>query len=1152
MANQVANNAYSKVEFANTNPSSVLTINKAIVNAITFSNGGYSRSVKTLNLGQTTLPGLNANVFTKDDGQAWQINNISVTDLTLPLVPAGADGQVVVPSNVISCYSTNAVVEGCEQLKTVRIPEGYQKLGDQAFFGLSSVANFILPTTVTSIGNSAFENSGSITWMNLPSHLTYIGKRAYMGTKLTGMEFPSTLDKIDDAAFANIVEYDKVVLNEGLRFIGNSAFILPSAITKEVLNVPASVKYMGPASFGFRYYRDVYYNSDVAPVAPLGNSCVNNDCKNVSPFFADMYEGFNGNQSAPSARYPLADNNLVDSGEIDPDPANDTEKHIMYGYANRENYQNNVGGVDRYFSMLHFPANLPVEQYDTYKDHTRIYLTNSGTYKHDFNNTTFGGCDIPVPEGSEPEKQKTFNGSTTSAGYEGRYNNVSSGYVDTYRGDQYVWPSQGQWERAFVEASLGYCWNGIDTYRPTLTADQIALMVEDGEVCIDGVAVDLTASKTYTEDEVNAYNATLPGAWIAGTVKETWTAEDALSYNAGLEGHVEAGQSMGEYTAEEAIAYNATLEGAIKAGDAKETWTEDDANTNNAALSGAKHENDPVYPTEAEVLDHNANFDGAKHEGDEEPGKEAVFMTWAEYIETPSMKALAPDYNFNGSNHGETEYTAMLNQYKSNTSQPVYSWYGYPVDPLVSAAVSGFTYTAEQAAAYNAANNPDPWTTSTVIRNVTAEEANAYNATLVGAVKTGDTKVAYTAEEAIENNANLTGAVKENDSKGEYTAETAAAYNATLTGAVKAGDTKSTYTAEEANAHNATLDGHQTAGTTVANTEFYADGLSKIAYMGTRQFVFADGDAQPVKPSDDEPTPPGYEITMEGHHWWTLCVPFNMTKKMIDESFGEGTHVCLFSGVDRDVTKEVKRITLKFQHDVYAHKTEKNLETGVYASNFSATAAAVENDDDIVIYAHEPYMIWPTLTTADATFVVKDYELQPGSPVPTIVKASDNAEYRFIGNYIATIAVESDNTNASREATLTTVKVPAYSYVYAKTKNAVCDNQNVDDKQCSQHKFWFVKNNANTWKPNKCIVLATAKDGGSVDYTNFFGGKTSSVKQISLFGENSFEEETAIENVTVIAGEDTEATYNLNGQLVNPNNLKKGVYIKNGKKILVR
>ncbi len=327
----------------------------------------------------------------------------------------------------------------------------------------------------------------------------------------------------------------------------------------------------------------------------------------------------------------------------------------------------------------------------------------------------------------------------------------------------------------------------------------------------------------------------------------------------------------------------------------------------------------------------------------------------------------------------------------------------------------------------------------------------------------------------------------------------------------------------------------------MSNLEYYEDYLRMIAYLGTREFVFSDPDTDPGT------TPEEKKITgITAEHWWTLCVPFNMTKQMIDDTFGPGTHVCRLSKITRDVTSSPKSVKFFFQDDVYVHKSVKDA-AGVYTREGGSVAA-----NDIVIYAHEAYMIYPTENQDEqGTFVVKNYKMETGSPIPTILEANadddtndDHTEYRYVGNYTQEIS----SIDAEGNITTTTAKIPTYSYMYAKKSGE------------TDYKFWFTTSNNGTWKPFKCVIQATAKDGGANENFHFFGGadpNASNVKQISIFGENEDmfnSEETDIERVEFVFGEDGDykATYNLNGQMVNPKSLQKGIYIKNGKKVFVK
>lgn len=332
--------------------------------------------------------------------------------------------------------------------------------------------------------------------------------------------------------------------------------------------------------------------------------------------------------------------------------------------------------------------------------------------------------------------------------------------------------------------------------------------------------------------------------------------------------------------------------------------------------------------------------------------------------------------------------------------------------------------------------------------------------------------------------------------------------------------------------------------------EYTEEYLQKIAHMGTRQFVLTNADTKKDENPEEEPV---YPISVKGSNWWTICVPFNMTKAQVDEVFGSGTHVCRFSSVDRtEESNGNKSITLRFQNDVYATKWTRDAKTLAYNKESGSPA-----DNDIVIYSHEAYMIYPTKSSEDANgmYNIKDYKLETGSPLPTIIKANanetenaDHTEYRFVGNYVTEVSTGTA-TNADAgvaTAAYETVTIPQYSYIYAKKKNDAA------------YKFWFFTGTQMAWSPNKCVVQATARDGGAQDYSNFFGGNAnnSKVSQVSLFGEDGTV--TEIENVTIIAGEGENAqiVYNLNGQVVSSNGntdrLAKGVYIKGGKKFMVK
>lgn len=323
--------------------------------------------------------------------------------------------------------------------------------------------------------------------------------------------------------------------------------------------------------------------------------------------------------------------------------------------------------------------------------------------------------------------------------------------------------------------------------------------------------------------------------------------------------------------------------------------------------------------------------------------------------------------------------------------------------------------------------------------------------------------------------------------------------------------------------------------------------LPQKAYIGTRKFAIANGDGKSL---------PSYRFEVTKGEWWTICVPFNMTKKQVLDAFGADTKLCLFTSVVRQIDIDNKNhILLNFTQSALKSSTTdengKKLQKTPGHWDYEAIASSEEpEDNDIVLWAHESYMIKPdggAYSDKEPTYIMDSYEPVEGNPLPTIVNATTKtlgqaddftAEYRFIGNYLG---------NAETRAA--SVKIPQYSYVYATTKS---------DPVC---KFRFYTGTTSNWKPNKSIVQTNNRGGGAADYKNFFGGEPgilpAGAKQSSIFGDEDFGAVTGIDDVTIVVGSEAlTPIFNLEGKMVRTNGnvegLPKGVYVKAGKKFIIK
>lgn len=847
---QLSSGSYTKVVFENTGTKGEMLIDPQIAQEILY-NGTASRTdITTVDLGEATLKLTGEQTF-KDilinPNANWNVP--TVTDLTIPMMPKIGD-EMTLPAS--------ALVDGIKNtspLKTLTVPSGYTKIGNSALSNASVITTVNLPEGLKVIGDNAFSNCAALTNLNitgapvegrsivLPSSLEEIGKEAFGGcTALTSTAddpfiLPNGLKTVKASAFINLTNLKFLQLNEGLEYVGNTAFGLYNALYAQTTIIfPSTIKYLGPGSFISRWYQDIYFTGKTAPVCPVGKPAFG-DWGNVTAFSANTQMGNNGF------------NPYLTEGS--------TADNAQEGYANRENYINN----GYYFSILHFPDSLTDDQAKTYRDITRRYVTGNFTEDGEFQ---FAGYGANIADAIDPATGKTFGSAFKESAdgeksslvyymsgkdaplYSYTYSgNVQPGFVDTYLGEQQIWPSHSQWERNFITVANGVEWDGVTTYRPTVTEEMFNMMKEDG----------------------------------------LYVKANSLDYS-----------------------------------------------TNRVADANNSNEYGKVFDIST--------------------------MTWGEL------------------NNDEKDY------------------------------------------------------------------------------------------------------------------------------------------------------------------------LSLILYQGTRRFVLGN----------DSPYDIPFKMKMEAGRWWSICLPFNMTKKQIDEVFGEGTHVCLFSGVKRITDGDGKLLRLEFINDVYHHKTERTVEKlgggsalkYTYGANYS-TSNPEPADDDIVIYARESYMIYPTEKSGDAAgvamrnFGTPDFTI--GDPLPTMIQANSDTPYtidgsdvayRFIGNFNSTASYDSNGNPV-------TVKVPQYSYGYGTLG--------------SETKFFILDTDKATWSPFKSIVQNLARNGGEDDWNNFFQKSSTGAKQVSIFGFD--DSMTGIEDVIIEVSSDNgadKAVYSINGSHVGDSlqGLAPGVYVKQGKAYIVK
>ena len=87
-------------------------------------------------------------------------------------------------------------------------------------------------------------------------------------------------------------------------------------------------------------------------------------------------------------------------------------------------------------------------------------------------------------------------------------------------------------------------------------------------------------------------------------------------------------------------------------------------------------------------------------------------------------------------------------------------------------------------------------------------------------------------------------------------------------------------------------------------------------WIGWHQFVLVG--AYDYENPDDKK----WHFSTSDNNWWTICLPFNMTAKQIEDTWGEGTKLCTLTGVTRNNTKNL--ICLEFGKDLVQEAKESS------------------------------------------------------------------------------------------------------------------------------------------------------------------------------------------------------------------------------------
>ncbi len=161
----------------------------------------------------------------------------------------GCDNLITV---TIPCSATSIGYEAfaeCSKLTSIALPENIANIGSYAFEGCSSLASITIPESVTSIGEyGAFSHCSSLTTITIPNGVAEIGDNTFNHcTNLASITIPQSATRIGEFAFSSCSSLTSITIPESVTNIGKSAFDNCSSLTSII--IPQSVTRIGGRAF---------------------------------------------------------------------------------------------------------------------------------------------------------------------------------------------------------------------------------------------------------------------------------------------------------------------------------------------------------------------------------------------------------------------------------------------------------------------------------------------------------------------------------------------------------------------------------------------------------------------------------------------------------------------------------------------------------------------------------------------------------------------------------------------------------------------------------------------------------------------------------------------------------------------------------------
>ncbi|MBO5902153.1 MAG: leucine-rich repeat protein [Alistipes sp.] len=360
--------------------------------------------------------------------------------------------KYTIPNSVTSIGEE--VFWGCSSLTSIIIPNSVTEIEDSAFSGFSSLKSITIPNSVTEIGGFAFWNCSSLTSITIPNSVTEIEDGTFRNcSSLTSITIPNSVTSIGKLAFADCSSLTSITISESVTSIGEYAFDGCSSLTN--ITIPNSVTEIG----GYAFWNCSSLTSITIPnsVTSIGE---------MAFVGCSSLKSFKGKFASEDGRSLIKDGKLIAFA-----PAGLTSYTIPNSVTSIGDYEFLDCSSLTSINIPNSVTEIGEYAFDGCSSLTSITIPNS---VKSIKNWTFAWCSSLT--------SITIPNSVTSIGYEAfKGCNIQSVIIDTVTGDT-----------SYIEEVFGD--NKIAGYRGKYASEDGRCLIVDGKL-IDVVEHNLT---TYT------------------------------------------------------------------------------------------------------------------------------------------------------------------------------------------------------------------------------------------------------------------------------------------------------------------------------------------------------------------------------------------------------------------------------------------------------------------------------------------------------------------------------------------------------------------------------------------------------------------------------------------------------------------------------